>query len=181
MKLITYENYEISVADEAMLVRPIRRLFNMDRSKKKERFIEQMSVLFFVYDPRSNYSYITDEGERMREVLAQEGIRDFRETEEFRDAAETYRKLCVTPSSLLLEDTRVVIGKLRQALKGIDFEGLEEDKKAAALKTVASIVSMIPKLVKDLSEAEKAVQKELEETGRVRGSAQLTILDNDTD
>jgi len=181
MDLITFENYEVSVAGEALLVRPIRRLYHMDRSKRKERFMEQMSVLFFVYDPRSNYSYIADEKERMREVAAQEGIRDFRMTEEFKEAVETYKKLCTTPSSLLLDDTRTVIGKLRQALKGIDFDGLEEDKKATALKTVASIVAMIPKLVRDLSEAEKAVQRELEETGKARGSQQLTILDNDFD
>ena len=73
MKLITVENYELKIADEALLVKPIRKLWNQDRSKGKEQFYKQMSVLFFTYSPSSNYSYIIDEKERMKEVLLQEG------------------------------------------------------------------------------------------------------------
>lgn len=137
-----------------------------------------MSVLFFVYSPSSNYSYIVDEKDRLREVLSQEGIKDFHETAEFKEAVAVYKKLSVTASSMLLEDTKATIDKVRQVLKGIDFDELEEDKKVSAVKTVASVVAMIPKLVKDLSEAEKAVQKETEELGRARGAQQLSIMDN---
>lgn len=178
MKLITTENYELKVADEALLVKPIRRLWNMDRSKGKERFYEQMSVLFFVYSPASNYSYIVDERERLREVLAQEGIGDFRMSQEFKDAAAIYRKLNVTSSSALLEDTKIAVDKVREVLKAVDFGELEEKDKVNALKTVTSVVAMIPKLVRDLAEAEKAVSKELEEQGNARGSQELTIFDN---
>lgn len=181
MKLITLENYKIKVADEALLVKPIRRLFNMDRSKNKERFYEQMSILYFTYSPASSYSYIADEKERLKEVLAQEGIKEFHQTAEFKDAVAAYKKLNTTPSSILLQDTNMVIDKVRTVLKGIDFDELDEDKKVTAVKTVASVVAMIPKLVKDLSEAEKAVQKELAETGKARGSQELTIFDNDID
>jgi len=178
MKLITLDNCQVKVADEALLVRPIRRLFNMDRSKGKERFYEQMSVLYFVYSPASNYSYIVDERDRLAEVLSQEGIRDFRCTAEFKEAVAAYRKLNTTPSSVLLADTNMVVDKVRRVLKGIDFDELDEDKKVSAVKTVATVVAMIPKLVKDLSEAERAVQKETEETGRARGTQELSIMDN---
>lgn len=178
MKLITFDNYKIKVADEALLVKPLRRLYNMDRSKGKERFLEQMSVLFFVYDPRSNYSYIVDERDRLSEVLRQEGIREFHNTAEFKEAVAVYRRLCTTPSSVLLSDTNMVVDKVRKVLKSIDFEELDEEKKVAAVKTVASVVAMIPKLVRDLSEAEKAVQREVEETGSARGSQELSIMDN---
>jgi len=177
VKLITLDGYNIKVADEALLVKPIRRLFNMDRSKGKERFFEQMSVLYFVYSPSSNYSYIGDEKDRLAEVLAQEGIREFHNTAEFKEAVAAYKKLNITASSVLLEDTKVTIDKMRQVLKGINFDELEEEKKVNAVKTVASVVAMIPKLVKDLSEAEKAVQKEIEETGKARGTQELTIGD----
>ena len=51
----------------------------------------------------------------------------------------------------------------------------------SAANSVASVVGMIPKLVKDLAEAEKAVNKELEEQGNARGSQELTIFDRDDD
>ena len=64
MKLITIESYQLKVADEALLVRPIRKLWKQDRSKEKETFYKQMSVLYFTYAPTSNYSYIPLEEDR---------------------------------------------------------------------------------------------------------------------
>ena len=54
MRLLTFEDYEVRVAPEALLVKPIRMLWNQDRSKQKEKFFQQMSYLFFMIDPRSN-------------------------------------------------------------------------------------------------------------------------------
>lgn len=177
MKLITTENFELKVADEALLVRPIRKLWNMDRSKGKETFYKQMSILFFVYDPSSNYAYISDEKERLAEVLQQEGISEFHNTAEFKDAVAAYKKLTKTPSTELLADVRLTVDKMRQALTSIDFDDLEEKDKVSAINTVAAVVSKMPKLIKDLSEAERAVTKELEEQGSTRGSQELTIGD----
>lgn len=177
MKLIKIENYELKVADEALLVRPIRKLWNMDRSKGKETFYKQMSILYFVYDPSSNYAYISNEKTRLKEVLEQEGIDDFHNTAEFKDAVEAYRKLTKTPSTELLADVRLTVDKMRQALTSIDFDDLEEKDKVSAINTVTAVISKIPKLVKDLSEAERAVTKELEEQGNARGSQELTIGD----
>lgn len=177
MRLIKIDNYELKIADEALLVRPIRKLWNMDRSKGKETFYKQMSILYFVYDPSSNYAYISNEKDRLKEVLEQENITDFHNTAEFKDAVEAYKKLVRTPSSELLNDVRLTVDKMRQALTSIDFDDLEEKDKVSAINTVAAVISKIPKLVKDLSEAEKAVTKELEEQGNARGSQELTIGD----
>lgn len=177
MKLIQVVNYELKVADEALLVRPIRKLWNMDRSKGKETFYKQMSILYFVYDPSSNYAYISNEKDRLKEVLEQENITDFHNTAEFKEAVEAYKKLVRTPSSELLNDVRLTVDKMRQALTSIDFDDLEEKDKVSAINTVATVVAKIPKLVRDLSEAEKAVTKELEEQGSARGSQELTIGD----
>ena len=177
MRLIKIVNYELKIADEALLVRPIRKLWNMDRSKGKETFYKQMSILYFVYDPSSNYAYISNEKDRLKEVLEQENITDFHNTAEFKEAVEAYKKLVRTPSSELLNDVRLTVDKMRQALTSIDFDDLEEKDKVSAINTVAAVISKIPKLVKDLSEAEKAVTKELEEQGNARGSQELTIGD----
>lgn len=177
MKLIEVENFDLKIAPEALLVKPIRRLWNQDRSQRKEQFYKQMSVLFYTYSPSSNYSYIMDERERLKEVLEQEGIEDFRPSAEFKEAVEIYKKLNVTASSELLADVKLTIDKVRQVLKSIDFESLDEKDKVSALNTITTVVAKIPKLVKDLSEAEKAVAKELEEQGKARGAQELTVGD----
>lgn len=177
MKLIKVDNYELKVADEALLVKPIRKLFNQDRSKGKESFYKQMSILYFVYDPSSNYSYIVNDKERLNEVLAQEGIMDFKMTPEFKDAVEAYKKLTVTPSSIFLEDIQMVMDKMRKALKNIDFESLDEKDMVNAIKTVTAVVSATPKLTKDLAAARKAVEKEREEQTSARGTQELSVGD----
>ena len=177
MKLIEIENYDLKIAPEALLVKPIRKLWNQDRTKQKEAFYKQMSVLYFVYSPSSNYSYIIDEKERLKEVLEQEGISDFRPTSEFKEAVEIYKKLTRTASSELLADVKLTIDKVREVLKSIDFSSLEEKDKVSALNTITTVVAKIPKLVKDLSDAEKAVAKEMEDNTKARGSQELTIGD----
>lgn len=177
MKLISVENYELKVADEALLVKPIRKLWNQDRSSKKERFYEQMSVLFYTFSPASNYSYIMNEKDRLKEVCEQEGIKDFHPSPDFKAAVEVYKKLVKTPSTELLEDVRLTVDKVRQALNSINFDDLEEKDKVSAINTVTTVVSKMPALIKNLAEAEKAVTKELEETSNARGSQELTIGD----
>ena len=178
MKLISVENFELKIADEALLVKPFRKLWNQDRSEKKERFYQQMAVLFFVFSPSSNYTYIIDEKERMKEVLQQEGITDFKPSPEFKEAVEIYRKLNKTPEGLLLEDTYVFIDKSRKILRDINYDELEDAKeKVNTMKTGMSIVALIPKLMVDLSKAKQAVDKELEEQGKARGQQELSVGD----
>lgn len=40
MYLVEYDNYEIIVTQEALLIKPIRDLYNSDRSKYKEKFMQ---------------------------------------------------------------------------------------------------------------------------------------------
>ena len=182
MKLIKYENFVLDISDEAMLVGPIRKLYNQDKTKGKEVFLKQASILFFVYDPRSNYSYIINEEDRLDEVLVQEGIaKDVwskkYKTSDFDKAVKRYKELTKSSSTELLDDTRLQIENIRKVLKSVDYDNMEEKDKVNAVKTVATIVGMIPKLVKDLSEAEKAVTKEIEEQSKARGNSEMSLFD----
>lgn len=177
MKLIEVSNYELKVADEALLVKPIRKLWNQDRSKGKEQFYKQMSILYFVYSPSSNYSYIVDENERMKEVLLQEGISDFKPSADFKAAVEIYKKLCITSSSELLSDLKRLVANMRKALNKLTFEEDDEKQTINNIKNAAAITAMLPKVIKDIADVEKAVNKELEESTKARGAQELTVGD----
>lgn len=177
MKLIKYTNFEITIADELLLVKPFRKLFNQDRSQSKEQFFKLMSVMYFTYAPDSNYSYIIDEEERLKTVLEQEDIKDFKMNADFKAAVEVYKQLTRTTASELLADVKMAINKVRQVLNSIDFDSLKEKEKVDALNTVTSVIGKIPKLVRDLSDAERAVAKEQEEQNATRGQQQLSITE----
>lgn len=179
MKLIKYENYEIVVADEALLVKPFRKLFHQDRSARKERFLEQLSIIYFVYSPASDYFYITDEQERLNAVLEQQGIEGFTPSADFKAAAEVYKKMNQSPEIMLLEDTYTFIEKSRKLLRDIEYTDIEDPKdQFNTMKTGMATVALIPKLMKDLSAARRAVEKEIEEeSGKARGTQELTVGD----
>ena len=82
-------------------------------------------------------------------------------------------------SALLLEDTRAVIDNVRKTLREFSFEDMEEKDKIAAIRSVAATIATIPKLIKDLDDAEKAVTSEMQAvSGIVRGQKEKSLFDD---
>lgn len=178
MRLVRVNNYKLEVDDELLLLKPFKEVYKADKTKDKAKFYELMTILYFTYDPRSDYNYISFEEDRLQEVCDSNGftVPKFSKTE--LQCIELYKKLNTTASSLLLEDTKAAVENVRKMLKSIDFDALEEKDKVIALKNITSMTAMIPKLVKDLTEAEKAVSKELEEAGRARGGTAMKLMED---
>lgn len=177
MKLVELSNFQFKVTDEALLVGPFRKLFTMDSSDEKSNFYQQMSIVFFLKDPRSNYNYIVDEKDRLQAILKQEGLpSNYKITKELKSAIDTYAELCYTTSAILLEDTREAIQKIRMALKSVEFDNLDEKDRVNAIKTITATIKEIPNLVKSVSEAEKALNKEIEDA-RLKGNSDISVGD----
>lgn len=169
MKLIEFDGVEFKIADEALLVRPIRELFEKDKSKKKEEFWKQISYLWFMCDPRSSYMYLVNEDERAKEIKKQEGLGDdWKPSELLVEAMNIYRSQTVTTAAILLEGMRKGIDKLSAFLGETTFSE----------KTVASMTSalkQIPELAKALSDAEHALAKDFATDDKARGTAVKAI------
>ena len=183
MHLIEYDNYEIKISPEALLVKPIREIWESDNSHNKESFLSQMSFMFFMIDPRSTYSYITDLTERAEEIIAQEGLpHDFKPSEQLKKAMEVYEKHTITSSYALLEAAKIAVDKVGKFLKDVDLNTLDDKGKPVyTINSITSAIKQIPQLAKDLVEAEKVVAKEIEEKGRARGGNNKTIFDDGFD
>lgn len=171
MKLLNLENYQIKVSDEAMLVKPIRDLFNKDTSKTKEDFYIQCSIIYFMTDPRSSYNYITDENERFEEIKKQEGLpKSYKITKDLKVAINAYKELTKTLSSRLLEDAQVAVDKVRKFLREVDLTLVDEKGKPVyTINSITSAIKMLPQLAKDITETERIVAGEIEENNRKRG------------
>lgn len=169
MKLIEFDGQDFKVADEALLIRPVRELFQKDKSKKKEEFWRQISYLWFMCDPRSTYMYLTDEDARAKEIKIQEGLgEDWLPSPLLREAMDIYRKQTITTAAILLEGMRKGIDKLSAFLGDTTFSE----------KTVASMTSalrQIPELSKALVDAEKALAKDFDTDEKARGNAQKAV------
>lgn len=177
MKLIDFDGLEFKIADEALLINPIREMFQKDKSKKKEDFWKQISYLWFMCDPRSNYMYIVDSDARSREIKKQEGLgEEWEPSELLKDAMNVYKTMTVTTSSILLESMRKGVENIRRFMEEIDLFSLDKNGKPIyQVSTMTSTLRQIPELAKALADAEKALAKDFATDDKARGTAEKAI------
>lgn len=177
MKLIEYDGLEFKIADEALLIRPIRELFLRDKSKKKETFWKEMSYLWFMCDPRSTLMYIVDESSRAKELKLQEGFEpDWQPDELLQEAMSVYKEHTVTTSSLLLEGMRKGIENVRKFLSTVDLFAMDKnDRPVYQVSTMTGALKQIPDLAKAVAEAEKALAKDFSTEDKATGSTEKAI------
>lgn len=180
MRLVKYENYTITFEPELLLLKPFKRVFSLDRTKEKDKFMGFMTILYFVYDPRSEFNYIVDDADRLKEVCDANGYEVPKFSKDEKDCIDIYRKMTTTTSTLLLQDTKIAIDKVRQFLRDVDLTLTDDKGKPLyTINNVTSAIKQIPALAKDVMEAEKMVAKEIEEAGRARGNQGVKTLMDD--
>ena len=179
MKLFRYEGYKLHISEEAFVLKPFKELWNRDKSKNKDKALQELGYIYFMSDPRSDYQYIVDEDDRAKAIKEGEGIDSKWKPDNKVTEAMKFYKQFKPVSALLLEDTRVAVDKLRQLLRNIDLTEVDDKGKPIyTLNTVTATIKQIPSLVKDLDEAEKAIAKEIMESDKVRGAQEKSMYED---
>lgn len=177
MKLFKYEQYKVTISEEAFSMKPFKQIWNRDKSQSKDRAISELSYIYFMQDPRSDYQYLVDEDERARAIIEGEGLpADWKPDKLVKEALEFYNQFKPT-SALLLEDTRFMIDQYRKKLRSMASNGFDE-LTVKELKDINALIKAIPSLVKDLDEAEKALSSEMRNQGKMRGQGEKTIFED---
>lgn len=180
MKLVRVENYQIQFEDELLLLKPFRQLYKSDKNRDKRGFMDFLTIVYYTYDPRSDYSYIVDESERLSEVCISNGIERPKFTQLQLECINLYKKLTTTISQELLRSTKVAIDKVRVFLENIDLTATDEKGKPIyTISSVTTAIKQIPQLAKDVMDAEKAIAKEIQEQGTARGGNDSKSLMDD--
>ena len=179
IKLFKYEGYKLNISEEALLLKPFKEIWQRDKSKSKDKALQELGYIYFISDPRSDYQYLVDEEERSRAIKEGEGIDSkWKPDKVVLDAIAFYKSFKPT-SALLLEDTRFAVDKLRKLLREIDLTEVDDKGKPIyTLNTITATIKQIPSLVKDLDEAEKTLSKELIESSKVRGSQEKSMYED---
>lgn len=179
MKLFKYEGYKVVISEEALLLKPFKDIWDRDKTKDKSKALSELGYIYFMQDPASDYQYIVDDTERSKAIMEGEGISAKWKPDDLVKKAMEFYSSFKTTSALILEDTRYAANNLRNFLRTIDLK--EVDDKGKPIYTVSTIVSaikQIPQLVTDLAEAERAIAKEMKESGRVRGQKAKSIFED---
>lgn len=137
LKLFSYEGYQVRIEPEALLLAPFKVLWDRDKSKDKNKVMAELSVIYFMEDPRSDYQYLVDREMRSQEIIKGEGFSEgWHPDAEIMRAMEFYASFKPISASLL-EDTRFAIDKLRETLRTINLN--ERDDKGKPVYTLNTV------------------------------------------
>lgn len=175
MKLLKYEGYKVVIEPELLTLKPFKQIWTRDKTVNKDKALAEIAFIYFMTDPRSDYQYLVDDKERMEAVKEGEGLPPKWEPDRIVTEAMEFYKSFKPISALLLEDTRFMVDKYRKRLKAQEFDELE----IKDLKEAGALIKQIPSLVRDLNEAEKALNSEMRDSGRMRGQGEKTIFEDD--
>lgn len=174
IKLFKYEGYKIVISEEAFALKPFRQIWQRDKTINKEKALMELGFIYFFCDPRSDYQFLVDDNERLEAIKEGEGLPAKWEPDKALKEAMDFYMSFKPISALLLEDTRFMVNKYRKRLRSQEFDELE----VRELKEVGALIKQIPSLVKDLDEAEKALNSEMRNSGKMRGQGEKTIFED---
>lgn len=179
MKLFKYEGYNITISEEALLLKPFKAIWKRDKSTTKDKAMMELGFIYFFCDIRSDYQYIIDEDARLEAIKLGQGIpNDWKPDNVVKEAMEFYNTFKPI-SALLLEDTRFAVDKLRKLLRDIDLTATDDKGKPIyTLNTITATIKQVPSLVRDLDEAERSIAKEIAQNDKVRGAQEKSMYED---
>lgn len=174
MRLFKYEGYSIKVAPEALMLKPFKKIWDRDKSKNKEKAMNELAFLYYYCDPRSDYQYLNDDDDRLEAV--KEGLgyaKDWKPDAVLKSAITFYGSFDSSAARLL----RMAAKEIDKVQKSLDTMSPTNYKE---IKEQISSMSMIPKIASMIQEAETKLNEE-EEYGEAKGSIEKTIFDDGLD
>lgn len=176
MKLFKYEGYNLTISEEALALKPFKKIWDRDKTSTKEKAIVELAYCYFMEDPRSDYQYIIDRDDRSDAIKEGEGLKkDWKPDKDIIAAMELYASFKST-AALLLDDIRTLVDGYRSKLK--DMTSDMSTLTVKDVKDIGAIIKQIPSIVKDLDEAEKAIAKEITQNDKVRGAQEKSIYED---
>lgn len=140
----------------------------------------ELGALYFMYDPRSEYQYETDEEERLLKIKEHSGLKkSWKPDKAFKAAIDVYKYLTNTTSGSILEGNRVAVKSIREVIeRPIEDLDIDELDKLAYVERLARTVTIANKLAEDIAKAEKEIYKDVDEhSAKMRGKISQTIGD----
>lgn len=178
MGLLRFKDFRLDIEPELLTLKCFKELWYRDKSRSKDRALQELGYIYFMYDPRSDYMMFSDEGERHVEVCKGQGLKSFKVDTVLEECIELYKSF-LPLSYLVLEDMRASVERLRVYLRSLDMNERDSNGRPIySLSNLTSALKSIPSIISELKKAEDSLRDDLESGGRVRGMGKKSLLDD---
>lgn len=172
MNLFEIKNHIVTWSPEALLLEPLKVLWDRDKSKNKEVATAELAALWFYADYNSDFSSMLDEEERLRQirVYVKSLPKDWKPDASFNAAVDFYREMSETVTTRFLVDAEIALSKLSKFLRTVDLS-LEDrsGKPKYNAKQLGDTIKQVPSITKALKELKDEVRKERSGSNTLRG------------
>lgn len=180
MKLFKYEGYNLTISEEAYMLKPFKDLWKRDKSKNKEKALLELAYIYFNEDPRSDYQIYIDKEERAKQVKLGEGLPETWKPDKYVTDAQEFYASFKSESALLLDDIRTAIYTLRKGMiTQEELDNVDPEKKPTVLNNYAGVISKLTDLAAKVDEIEKKMSKEAMHSDKVRGSVEKAMFEDE--
>ena len=168
--LIELTNNVLTIKPEALVIREFKGLWDRDKSKSKDKALQELAYVYHTTDYQSiyrNYHPSTRESKIKLDIF---GDREWTPDGMIYEAQNKYRELQTTLSMELLNDAEAGLDQLRTYFRNVNFDDDEEGK---AAKNYIANLKQIGDLIKGLKSLREEVEKELVNQMQLRGGATI--------
>lgn len=180
MKLFKLEGYNLTISEEAYMLKPFKEIWKRDKSRNKDIALQELAYIYFMEDSRSDYQVYIDREERSKQVKLGEGIRDEWSPDKLVQDAQEFYASFKSESALLLEDLKAAVNTLRKGMiTQEELADIDPEKKPAILNNYAGVISKMTDLATKIDETEKKMARDTIMSDKVRGSVEKAMFEDD--
>jgi len=158
-----------------MEVEAFKHLLERDESENKEVARKEFAYIYHIVDPLSNYATYEDDTrkEKVKEDIFGEKT-DWVEDAYVRKAMEVYEDVNMTEAQKLLKSAKRSAKTLREYFEEVDLTETDDRGKLKwSAKDLMNNLSRIGEVIEGIKSLEDQVEKELMESGELRGGVKL--------
>jgi K+/H+ antiporter YhaU regulatory subunit KhtT len=170
MHIFRWKDNNLDISPEFIGIKPFRDIWKKDRSVGRENSFKIFTLIFFMYDPRSDYQFYTDEKERFDIVKKHIGISDSWSPDSvYKEAVAIYKQISQTTASVTLQKNREVLTKID---KYLDEVTIDDDNATKVIKVLSDKNDLAVKI----ENAERKIHTDLDEANLSKNT-NITIGD----
>lgn len=180
------EDWRVVIKPETLKLKPFKAV--MDKYTDREIGINELTLVYFMADWRSDFDDIVDLNRRQAEILNSLADSDKIKVDVITEKAiEFYNERQPSISLHHLNSMKKALHSLQKSMDSIDLEMQVTDAITGELKPVydtmdlnriTGMIEKSPKLIAALKEVEKQVKIELQENTSHRGSGEKSIYED---
>lgn len=157
---------KVVIPASSLTVPELKVLWSRDKDKKKNKAFQELSYVYHMSDPKSEYSAYSQEHKEA--TIIKDHIKEakWKPDKAVIEAIVKYKHLQETPALRFLNSQYSFLDKVTERINNLDIDDLEDDKTITAMlnasEKASKLITMLPKL-------KEAVIKEQATSDKIRG------------